>query len=151
MLPCPVHPRSQIDPSTVEGSTAAAGRSVPTSVSLRNPCALGVSALDFSWLLPRSALLSSRWSPVVTQRETLPISFAYMPLQHSFLRNEGGTPSPLDSSRRPRPLQHLPIPLTPLLCYSCELFCTRDFRNCFRFNQFHTLAPKLPGVGIPLP
>src|SRR5579863_1577118 len=151
MLLCPVHPRSQIDPSTVEGSTAAAGRSVPTSVSLRNLCALCVSALDFSRLLLRSAPLSSRWSPVVTQRETLPILFPFRPLRRSVLHNVVGIPSPVDSLPSPNPSLPLSIPLTPSLSYSCELFCTTDSCNCFRFNFFHTLAPKPPGVGIPLP
>jgi len=42
-----------------------------------------------------------------------------------------------------------PIPLTPLLCYSCALFCATVFYNCFRFNCFRTLSRKPPGVGTP--
>src|SRR4029077_10835071 len=46
---------------------------------------------------PLSHPLSSRWSSVVKQWKTPPISFLFMPLRDSFLRSDGGytyTPSP---------------------------------------------------------
>src|SRR4029077_14489966 len=46
---------------------------------------------------PLSHPLSSRWSSVVKQWKTPPISFLFMPLRESFLRSDGGytyTPSP---------------------------------------------------------
>ena len=108
------------------------------------PCALN-SSRSFPFIAP----FRPRWSLVVFQRGMPSISFFFMPLRDSVPHNDGGTdtPTPLD----PRPGQH-PLPrrsilLTLLLSHSCTLFCTADFRNCFRFNCFHTLSQKPPGVG----
>jgi hypothetical protein len=55
--------------------------------------------------------------------------------------------SPVPSAVEGR--QFLPIPLTPLFCYSSTLFCATVFYNCFRFNCFRTLSQKPPEVGTP--
>jgi hypothetical protein len=63
--------------------------------SLRNLCALSVSALDSSYFL---APLHPRWSPVVFQRKTPSISFFFMPLRDSSLPNDrASTPLPYRS------------------------------------------------------
>src|SRR5579863_2085453 len=103
-------------------------------------------ALDSSSFLPFITPLRPRWSPVVFQRKTPSISLPFIPLRHSSSHNEGGYPPPITFSPRLRLLEPLPIPLTPLLCYPCALFCTANSRNCFRFNYFHTLLQKPPGV-----
>jgi hypothetical protein len=49
--------------------------------------------LDFSPPLP-FAPLRPRWSPVVSQRKMPSISFPFLPLRHSLLHNDRGTPTP---------------------------------------------------------
>jgi hypothetical protein len=61
--------------------------------SLRNLCALSVSALDFSYFL---APLRPRWSSVVFQRKMPSISFFFLSLRDSFFHNDrGSTPTPI--------------------------------------------------------
>jgi hypothetical protein len=72
----------------------------PSSVpSLRNLCALSVSALDFSYFL---APLRPRWSAVVLQRRTPSISFFFIPLRDSFFHSDRGTLTPHIEFRSPR-------------------------------------------------
>ena len=72
----------------------AAFVSAQKSAFPRNLCALGVSALDFSYSLPFIAPLRSRWSPVALPWETPSISFPFMPLQDFSPSQRGGIPTP---------------------------------------------------------
>jgi len=161
MLLCSVHLRFQFIRPAVAGANTSSRpssslplhfvASLPPLCALCDLCGL-CGEISYSAPFSRhSRPLSFRWRLVVAQREMLPIPFPFRPLRRSFLHNEGGTPPSTDFSLSPKPSLPLSIPLTPLVCYSCELFCTRDFRNCFRFNQFRTLAPKPPGWVSPSP
>jgi hypothetical protein len=108
------------------------------------------SALDSSSSFPFIAPLRLRWSPVVSPRKTPSISFPFLSLRDSFFHNDRGTPTPTVFSLSQESPKALPIPLTPVLSYSCALFCVMDSFNRFRFNYFRTLCKKHRGWVYPL-